>query len=153
MTLSLGCETVSEYGTRTMAEPIVYLTQPSRLVLRAFLDEPGPFWNYGLAQDLNIKTTTVLNVLRRLADAGWVVPRPEEPGPLAARGGRQPRVYYDLTPEGREAATARLAETEQRRTRRQPRGRDLPDEVSSHSIGASQTDGHLLVRGAHAATA
>lgn len=110
---------VSNYGARFMTEPIVYLTQPSKLVLRAFLDEPGPFWNYGLSRDLHINQTTVLSVLRRLTEAEWIVSRPEEAESQAARGGRKPRLYYDLTEKGREAATARLSTTAERPIRRQ----------------------------------
>jgi len=137
MTLSLGYETVSEYGTRTMTGQIGYLTQPTKLVLRALLDESGPFWNYGLARHLGLNQVTVNNVLHRLGDAEWAAPSREESDSVVSRGGGHPRIYWKLTDEGRQAAIERLVEAEQR----QARGRDIPDEVSSHSIGASQTEG------------
>lgn len=133
---SLGWCAVSEYGERTMTGQIGYLTGPTKLVLRALLDESGPFWNYGLTQQLRINQTTVNNVLRRLGEAGWATSTLESPDAKTARGGGPPRLYWELTDEGRQAATERLAEAEQR----QARGRELPDEMSSHSIGASQTE-------------
>ena len=85
------------------------MTLQTQMVLRQALVEPGREW-YGLEMVLatGLPTGTVYPIIARLAQAGWIVSRWENPGEHAAEG-RPRRRYYRITTEGAESARLALA--------------------------------------------
>jgi DNA-binding PadR family transcriptional regulator len=87
----------------------VKMTVPVAKVLAALLADPaGEHYGLQLMQQTGIASGTLYPILTRLQNAGWLTARWEDEDPSDA--GRPVRRYYQLTPEGAEAARTGLAE-------------------------------------------
>ena len=84
------------------------MSPQTRILLSALLGRTTQ-WRYGydLSRETDLKAGTLYPILMRLADAGWLETRWEEP----ITAGRPPRHMYRLTVEGRLAARAAKKET------------------------------------------
>ncbi len=96
--------------------PILRMTTPRLLVLRALLAEPEQE-RYGLdlALEAGLEPGTIYPILVAFESAEWLVSRVEEVDPHTE--GRPRRRYYRLTPTGVAAARAAQAASAQRRSR------------------------------------
>ncbi len=111
---SISAASSSEHSPSTLAsvmaevDPNVVLSMPLRTILRTMLNSPEPVWASSLSNDYDLPWTTVKNCLRRLERAGWVTSEKESPEEASERklGARR---FYQLTPDGRQLATERLA--------------------------------------------
>jgi DNA-binding PadR family transcriptional regulator len=90
---------------RTTIKPL-RTTLQLRIVLQGLIDADGPTYGLALVGESGLAPETLYRCLHRLRDAGWTT---EVQGvePEAFPPSRHaPRNYYELTPEGREAAKA-----------------------------------------------
>jgi DNA-binding PadR family transcriptional regulator len=71
--------------------PLVRMTLTTRLVLGALRD--GPTYAYAIVKETGLRTGTVVPILHRLEEHGWVAGEWETPRPE----GRPARRYYRLT--------------------------------------------------------
>jgi PadR family transcriptional regulator, regulatory protein PadR len=93
-------------------------TSPQTIrVLQLLLEEPTA-WHYGyeISQQTGLRSGTLYPILIRLADQGWLETRWAEP----QRQGRPARHTYRLTQIGVRAASALVAEVQEKGTMRQP---------------------------------
>lgn len=80
-------------------------------VLRALMDDPtGRHWGYDLSKRAGIRSGVLYPILHRMLDEGWLDDGWEE---RAETGGRPPRRYYELTPDGRAQVAEVLQEMQQ----------------------------------------
>ena len=88
----------------------------TRRVLQLLLEEPTA-WHYGyeISQQTGLRSGTLYPLLIRLADQGWLETRWAEP----QRQGRPARHTYRLTQIGVRAASALVAEVQEKGTMRQ----------------------------------
>lgn len=73
------------------------------LVVRVFLDVPGPHYHLELTQQTGLPGGAVEWAITRMVSAGWLAAAPGPPGPMPR--GRPPRLLA-FTPAGRAAAPA-----------------------------------------------
>lgn len=66
-------------------------------------------WGRSLSKATGVPTGSLVGVLARMREAGWLADGWEIAAEAHAEG-RPPRHYYEVTPQGREALTAMLAE-------------------------------------------
>lgn len=94
------------------------MTQPTLLVLRSLLSQPGRRW-YGLelCRATGLPSGTLYPIVARLEQEGWLASQWEDPQ-LHEDQGRARRRYYWMTGAGAAEATELL----ERRPRRTPRG-------------------------------
>ncbi len=97
-------------------DPSLVLSTPLRTILRAMLNSPDPVWASSLAQEHDLIWETTSRSLHRLERAGWVTSE-KETAEAAAERKQGARRLYELTPEGKELATERLAVGRHRRGR------------------------------------
>lgn len=93
----------------------IRLTRPTIEVLEVLLaaTPEAPAWGLKICEQADLGSGTVYPILDRLAEQGWVTSYPEtDPHP-----GRPPRRYYELSGEGRAAASTALEERAARRRR------------------------------------
>lgn len=83
------------------------MTVPVRHVLRALLDATTEMYGLEVCDATGVDPGSIYPILGRLEEAGWVTSRWEAIDP--AQEGRPRRRYWQITDQGRTAATARLA--------------------------------------------
>jgi PadR family transcriptional regulator PadR len=89
-------------------------------VAMALLEEPtGRHWGYDLSKRTGVRSGVLYPMLTRLLNEGWAKDGWEDP--VAIRGKRPPRRYYELTDQGRLELSALV-----QGTRRQGALRDAP---------------------------
>ncbi len=87
-------------------------TQALAQVLLAFMDDPtGRHWGYDLSRRAGVRSGVLYPILHRMLDEGWLEDGWEDIA--ETRGGRPPRRYYELTPDGRAAVSELLREMQQ----------------------------------------
>ncbi|WP_067465233.1 PadR family transcriptional regulator [Actinomadura macra] len=91
------------------------MTLQTQMVLRQALLEPAREW-YGLemVQATGLPSGTVYPIITRLEECGWIASRWEDAAEHEDTG-RPRRRYYELTPEGTQAARLALAKAHQNR--------------------------------------
>jgi PadR family transcriptional regulator, regulatory protein PadR len=83
----------------------IRISHQTRLVLQAFLDQPGTeTYGYSLSQATGLKAGTLYPILQRLVAEGWLEARSDEADDRRAIPRR--RRYYRLSPEGGRNARA-----------------------------------------------
>jgi DNA-binding IclR family transcriptional regulator len=87
-------------------------TRRARRVLLVLLTGAGNLGHSTIWRNAGGNAAAVYQLLRRLEVTGWVVRVPEQLTP--GSGPAIPRLFYQLTPEGREEALAMLHLTEGR---------------------------------------
>lgn len=84
------------------------MTLPTRLVLRALLDNPTQeMYGLQISRAAQLPSGTIHPILARLEGYGWLESRWEDVDPHEQR--RPRRRYYRLTPEGAELSQSALA--------------------------------------------
>lgn len=112
-------------------EDVDSLVSPTVRVLYAILDDAeSEHWGNQLAKDAGVSPGTIYGILNRLADAGWLSVRIEEPvveeSPSSSRSRRRGRdgrgtgagrTLYKLTPTGLAAAQERVRDAAAKTTK------------------------------------
>jgi DNA-binding PadR family transcriptional regulator len=84
------------------------MTVQTQLVVQALLRHPGrELYGLELAEETGLLPGTTYPILMRLEEAGWVTRHPEDIDPHVAK--RPPRIYYRLTANGAQQASAAMA--------------------------------------------
>jgi DNA-binding PadR family transcriptional regulator len=92
------------------------MTLQTRMVLAALLDEPGAdFYGLQLAQQLDLPSGTIYQVLARFEEWGWLETHWEDPEIPRAEG-RPARRYFRFASGGMTAAIQAVEAAAQRRT-------------------------------------
>jgi DNA-binding PadR family transcriptional regulator len=88
--------------------PLPRMTIPTQRVLEALLADPSAeLYGIEIGDAAGLPSGTVHPILARLEGLGWLTSRWEDIDPSAA--GRPARRYYQLTPDGAQAARSALA--------------------------------------------
>ena len=88
--------------------PVPRMTIPTQRVLEALLADPSAeLYGIEIGDAAGLPSGTVHPILARLEGLGWLTSRWEDIDPSAA--GRPARRYYQLTPNGAQAARSALA--------------------------------------------
>lgn len=117
-----------------MAEPMTYLTTPTKMVLRTLLNATEPMWTDQIALESSVPWSTANGSLRRMARAEWVETF-AEPKESSAHHPGPPRRYWQLTDEGRKQAIERL-----RTIRTNSSSRDRTDPITKRLVRGSRME-------------
>ncbi len=88
----------------------IRLTPNLRLVLARLHRTQRPMYAYEVASDLSLEMNAVLGSFHRLETAGYLS-RVDEPDNAPRQEQGRPRVWFELTEEGREFAAATVEDT------------------------------------------
>src|SRR5690242_1217709 len=97
------------------------VTLQLKLVLEVLLHvlPDGEVYGLEISEQTDLLPGTIYPILQRLHNDGWVSRREEKIDPHVEK--RPPRLYYSLTAEGAERASALLASARRRRSSTSPR--------------------------------
>ncbi len=80
-------------------------TRATARVAEALLADPaGRHYGYDLIRQSGVHSGTLYPIVWRMVGAGWLTRSQEDPAQV--KGSRPPRVYYQVTDQGREALAA-----------------------------------------------